>query len=296
MEATPIRLSSLLVLALLPTACWDEGEVPQFVCEDPVNSKIPPDECQSDEDCPSGLVCALDLVSEDLTCQLPEDPSPLQLLPDVPTILSAPSTCTPSTSVLLVNQGDETIRIDALQTGKSVLGSDSPRDGEGELIASAELPQELAPADSLAIDLRFVSESPGVYGVVDLEVLTSDGCKRLAVWTVAVGLDSSAITHPLAVDLGTTSPGTLGEPVDIVFTPSGPHADALFAAGGVSNDFVQVDNPIALTTLRSCEPLRTSVRLNAPLEPGVYEGLLVWERLTDGFSGIGFIHLRGRVE
>lgn len=84
--------------------------------------------------------------------------------------------------------------------------------------------------------------------------------------------------------------------MDIVFIPSGDSGETLFAAGGVSNDVFQVDNPIALTPLRSCEPLRLSVRLDAPLETGVYEGLLGWEILSDGFSGIGFIRLRGRVQ
>jgi hypothetical protein len=64
----------------------------------------------------------------------------------------------------------------------------------------------------------------------------------------------------------------------------------------VTNDVFQVDNPIALTPLRSCEPLRMSVRFDAPIETGIYEALLGWEILSDGFSGIGFIHLRGRVE
>lgn len=245
--------------------------------------------------CAAALGCGS--ASEDpvATCEEPLG-SALQLLPTPLTVHFNPNSCIPATSVLLVNQSDETIRIDALQTGNFVLDSDSQNDGEGELIASAELPQELAPSDSLAIDLRFVSETPRISGSIDLEVLTSKGCERFTVGAVHPGLNSSAITHPLAVDVGTTSPGTLGEPVDIVFMPSGDTGEALFAAGDVTNDVFQVDSPIALTPLRSCEPLRLSVRLDALLETGVYEGLLGWEILTDGFSGIGFIHLRGRVE
>lgn len=221
--------------------------------------------------------------------------SALQLFPSNAVVFFSPKACIPPTSILLINQGDETIRIDAFRTGNFAVEPDSPQ-GEGELIASAELPQELAPSDSLAIDLRFVSETPGVNGTVDLVALTSKGCERFVVTAVRSGLDDGLISHPLAVDLGTASPGTLGKPVDIVFRSAASDDGTIFTADGVSDGIFEVVNPIAATPLRSCEPMRTSVRFDAPLEPGVYEGLFAWEILTDTQSGIGFVHLRGRVQ
>ncbi len=221
--------------------------------------------------------------------------SALQLFPTNAVAFFGPKTCIPPTSILLINQGDETIRIDAFRTGNFVLDSDSPQDGKGELVASAQLPQDLAPSDSLAIDLQFVTETPGISGIVDLVVLTSNGCERFAVRTLR-GLDDRLISSPLAVDLGTASPGTRGEPVDIVFRSAASDDGTIFTAPGVSDGIFEVVNPIAATPLRSCEPMRTSVRFDAPLEPGVYEGLFGWEILTDTQSGIGFIHLRGRVQ
>ncbi len=105
--------------------------------------------------------------------------------------------------------------------------------------------------------------------VVDLEVLTSKGCERLAVGVLRLGLDDGLISHPLAVDLGTASPGTLGEPVDIVFRSARSDDGTIFMAGGVSDGIFEVVNPIAATPLRSCEPMRTSVRFNAPLDEHV---------------------------
>lgn len=121
-------LVAIAVCAAAIAACADQSEIPLFVCEDSMTNKVPQDECQSDEDCPAGLVCTLDLVSEDLTCQPPENRS-LQLLPTVPTVFSSANTCIPPTSILLINQSDETIRIEALQTRNFVLISDSPQDG-----------------------------------------------------------------------------------------------------------------------------------------------------------------------
>jgi hypothetical protein len=221
--------------------------------------------------------------------------SALQLFPTNAVAFFSPKTCIPPTSILLINQGDETIRIDAFRTGNFVLDSDPQQDGEGEVIASAQLPQDLAPSDSLAIDLQFVTETPGISGVVDLVVFTSKGCERFAV-TALRGLDDRLISGPLAVDLGTASPGTRGEPVDIVFMSAASDDGTIFTAGGVSDGIFEVVNPIAATPLRSCEPMRASVRFDAPLEPGVYEGLFGWEIQTDTLSGIGFIHLRGRVQ
>lgn len=243
--------------------------------------------------CAAALGCGSASEDTAVSCEEPLG-SALQVSPALPVAFFIPNACIPAISILLINQSDEMIRIDAVQTGNFVLDSDS-QDGEGELIALAELPQDLAPSDSLAIDLQFVTETPGVTGMVDLEVLTSKGCERFAVQCVR-GLDERAFSHPLAVDVGTTSPGTLGEPVDIVFTAYRPADGTIFSAGGVSNDVFQVINPIASTPLRSCEPLRTSVRFDAPLETGVYEGELFYELLTDGFSGIGVVFLRARVQ
>jgi hypothetical protein len=245
--------------------------------------------------CAGALGCGS--VSEDpaANCEEPLG-SALELSPTQLTIRLDPNPCVPATSVLLINQSDETIRIDAFQTGNFVLDSDSPQDGEGELVASAELPQELAPSDSLAIDLVFVSETPEITGTVELAVLTSKGCERFTVGAAHPGFDQPAIAHPLAVDVATTSPGTLGEPVDIVFTPSAQNDDTWFMAGGVSTEVFQVVNPIDPTLLRSCEPLRASVRFDAPLETGVYEGELFYEILTDTQSGIGVVFLRARVQ
>ncbi|MGB5811113.1 MAG: hypothetical protein WBG86_11320, partial [Polyangiales bacterium] len=206
------------------------------------------------------------------------------------------STCAPPASVLLINQSDETVRIDAVQTGDFELDSDSPADGDGELFASADVPQDLAPSDSLPITLQFFSQTPGVTGTVDLEVLYSGGCERFAIRTIHSGVDVAGVAHPLGVDVGTASPGTLGEPVDVVFTPYGSFDGTIFSAGGVSNDVFQVVDPIGATTLRSCEPLSLSVRLDAPLETGVYEGELFWEVQTDTLSGVAFLSLIGRVE
>ena len=131
--------------------------------------------------CAAALGCGSPSESPPAKCEEPLG-SALQLLPaHFFAVFVNPNPCAPATSVLLINQGDETIRIDALQTGNFVLDSDSPNDGEGELIASAELPQELAPSDSLAIDLQFVSETPEFSGSIDLEVFTSMGCERFTV-------------------------------------------------------------------------------------------------------------------
>jgi len=242
--------------------------------------------------CVAALGCGSPSEDIAVSCEEPLG-SALRLFPTNVVAFSSPKACIPPTSALLINQSDETIRIDAVQTGNFVLNSDS-QDGEGELIASAELPQELAPSDSLAVDLRFVSETPGVNGRVDFEVLTSKGCERFAVSGVR-GLDDRLISSPLVVDLGTASPGTRGEPVDIVFRSADSDDGTIFTAPGVSDGIFEVVNPIAATPLRSCEPMRASVRFDAPLEPGVYEGLFGWEILSNGFSGTGFVHLRGRV-
>ena len=246
--------------------------------------------------CAAALGCGSASEDPAATCEEPLG-SALQLSPTDPTIRGGPKTCRPATSVLLINHGDETIRIEALQTANFVLDSDSPNDGEGELIASAELPQDLAPSDSLAIDLQFVSETPEISGLVDLEVLTSKGCERFAVQTVRPGLDQGTVFQPLAIDVGTTRPGNLGEPVDIVFTAFAPNEGGFFMTAGVSNDIFQIVNPIDATPFSpSCEPLRVSVRLDAPLETGVYEGELLYEVLIDTISAIGQVTLRARVQ
>ncbi|MEM8605888.1 MAG: hypothetical protein AAGF92_02185 [Myxococcota bacterium] len=249
------------VLALGIAACGGDGSgEAPFVCEEPLGAALP-------------------------------------MVPAMPIAGYSPDACLPGFSALLVNESDEAVRVERFQSGG--FGADPDSGGEaGRLIATAELPRELGPLDGLSVELQFFTAASEVSGRTTLEVLTSEGCQRFSVISVRDG--ETGNSHPLAVDLGVVGPGERSELVDVVFTSFGTPETTLTLSAGLYSEVFEVVDPIPPTMLRSCEPLRASVRFNAPLEAGLYEGSLLYEVETETeggtLSGIGVIEARARVE
>jgi len=225
----------------------------------------------------------------------------LRVLSDPPVVFRVAGPCEqPPARALLVNDGQDTVRVDKLGFPQFVLEPDSPA-GLGVLsVSETDVPIDLGPGESRTLELTFASDVEGLNGHGALVAVTSRGCQTFRVFGLNVAGDTEVILNPLAVDMGVLRPGEVGEPVDIEFTfirvgEALPEPLSFQAGGTFPAEAFEVLDPIESTTPNDCESLAARVRMVAPASPGVVEGAMFWESVRGGFAGVGQVILRGRV-
>lgn len=175
-------------------------------------------------------------------------------------------------------------------TSEQSLSIEEVRVADPRFSASADLPRELDPGQTIAVTIGFRTDQPATAeeAMANIVFASRDGCfdtevKGLTVTDGGLTLQSAAAIDFGDVPLGETR--TQDFTISWQRTPSSPAPRVgNFAREG--EEFALVSAPATEFEPDPCDTRTIRVAFTAPATPGLYQGAVVWEQESQGFFGL----------
>lgn len=179
-------------------------------------------------------------------------------------------------------------------TGARAVVIEEVRIDDARFSATADLPQSVAPGQTIAVMLGFRAD-PDDTGetMTQMTLVGDDGCFSVDAQAVIVTEGGLTLSDAAAVDFGTVPIGTT-RTRDIAISwqrrPSDPAPSVLFFAVD-PEPFMLVSAPETEFEPARCDTRSIRVSFPAPVTSGLYEGALLWEQESNGFFGLSAVPL-----
>lgn len=180
-------------------------------------------------------------------------------------------------------------------TGGSALVIEGARIDDARFSVAVDLPQSVAPGETIAITLGFRANpnDPGGEVRAQLTLEGDDGCFSDEAQAVIVTEGGLTLSDADAVDFGEVPVGvTRSRDVTISWQrrPSDPAPTVLFFSVD-PEPFMLLSAPATEFEPAPCDTRTIRVSFTAPVISGLREGALLWEQESNGFFGLSAVPL-----